>query len=508
MRTLVTLLCLAAVTARGATFPGAPPCNTTLQACVDGTAPGGTVEVGVSIDQDVTIRKTLDLTSVPGTSPVIGGGVTHRMLTIQDAGPGGGIVQVRVSNLILNNAEVHVTLANDAGHSVEVSGLDLSHSVGGDTGQGIGVDVGVPATVVVRNNDLASPGDVIRLSANLSGGEATLTALANRVSTFNPFASHDGVAINLSGGGTVVARVYSNLVHGVSGCNCRTAAGIDVSSAGAVVAAVDLVNNTVDDIRVSSNGIQVRLPKDTAQLMANVFNNIVTNATKAGIAILSQSNPQLALNNGFNDFFANAVAEDFGGYAPGPMTLHVDPLYVGGGNYRLQGGSPVIDAGAANPPGGLPEVDADEHLRTAGAAPDLGAYEFGSLPAVTTTTIAATTTTTLPACAGGAGYPSLECRLDALIARVRADVPAGSLSLRLQATSTRARANTAAAEVLAGRGRRQAVRASLGRAIRALGRFAARLRSPAGTQLAAPLRQDLLALARGLRADLRALRVA
>src|SRR5690349_23963360 len=148
MRVLPLLLGLAALSARAATYPGAPPCNTTLQACVDGTAAGGTVEVAASIDQDVTLRKTIDLTSAPGTSPVIGGGLAHRTLTIQDAGPGGGIVQVRVSNLILNNAEVHVVLANDAGHLVEVSGLDLSHSVGGDTAQGIGVDVSVPATVV------------------------------------------------------------------------------------------------------------------------------------------------------------------------------------------------------------------------------------------------------------------------------------------------------------------------------------------------------------------------
>lgn len=502
---LFPLLALASA-AQGATFPGAAPCNTTLQACVDATAAGGTVEIGASIDQDVTIRKTLVLTSGPGTFPVLGGGVAHRTLTIQDAGAGGGIVQIRVSNLILNNVEVHVTLANDAGHSVEVSNCSLSHSAGGDVGQGIGVDVSVPASVLVRNNDLASPGDVIRFSTNLTSGDATLTVLANRVSTFNPFASHDGIAVNLSGGGTVAARVYSNVVHGVSGCNCRTAAGIDVSSFGMVTAAVDVVNNTLDGILVSSNGIQVRMPKDSAQLTANIFNNVVTGATKAGISILTQITPQLALNNGFNDFFGNMLADDFGGYAPGPTTLHVDPQYVGGGNYRLQAGSPVIDVGAPNPPGGLPEIDAEEHFRSAGVAPDLGAYEFGSLPVVTTTTSVPVTTTTLSACAPGATYPSLECRLDELIARVGVDVPAGPLALRLQSTSTRARTQVVVAEALAGQGKRKATRGALGKAIRALGRFSARLRSPLGSRLPDALRQDLLGRAAELRMDLRALR--
>src|SRR4029077_20229057 len=86
MRAPLALLVLAAsVAARGATYPGAPPWDTTLQVCVDGTPAGGMVQIGAPapIDQDVTIRKTLDLTNVPGTSPVLGGGVVHRTLTVQ-----------------------------------------------------------------------------------------------------------------------------------------------------------------------------------------------------------------------------------------------------------------------------------------------------------------------------------------------------------------------------------------------------------------------------------------
>lgn len=57
---------------------------------------------------------------------------------------------------------------------------------------------------------------------------------------------------------------------------------------------------------------------------------------------------------------------------------NLDPLFVGGGDYRLAPGSPCIDAGVdlAN----LPVYDADGNIRVFGAAVDIGAYESGYSP--------------------------------------------------------------------------------------------------------------------------------
>ena len=58
-----------------------------------------------------------------------------------------------------------------------------------------------------------------------------------------------------------------------------------------------------------------------------------------------------------------------------------DPLFVnpGAGDLRLREGSPAIDAGTADPGNGTTDVAGKP--RTLGAAPDIGAHEFGVFPA-------------------------------------------------------------------------------------------------------------------------------
>jgi hypothetical protein len=66
------------------------------------------------------------------------------------------------------------------------------------------------------------------------------------------------------------------------------------------------------------------------------------------------------------------------GNAAGQANLvGVDPLFVdpAGGNYRLTAGSPALDNGAPNALGGLSPLALGHAPRTAGAAPDRGAYE-------------------------------------------------------------------------------------------------------------------------------------
>lgn len=57
--------------------------------------------------------------------------------------------------------------------------------------------------------------------------------------------------------------------------------------------------------------------------------------------------------------------------------LSADPRFLdpSGGNFRLNVGSPALDAGSAGQADGFPASDLDGHPRVAGAAVDLGAYE-------------------------------------------------------------------------------------------------------------------------------------
>jgi len=97
-------------------------------------------------------------------------------------------------------------------------------------------------------------------------------------------------------------------------------------------------------------------------------NNIVV-SNKGGMNSLQDSNSK----NNHNLVWGN-VDNYVGDAQTGAGDLSVDPMFVDPGNkdYRLQAGSPAIDTGAA---WGL-TTDFDGNERPAGAAPDLGAFEF------------------------------------------------------------------------------------------------------------------------------------
>jgi hypothetical protein len=103
-----------------------------------------------------------------------------------------------------------------------------------------------------------------------------------------------------------------------------------------------------------------------------MVNNIVANFTTFGFDVNATDHQVVNRNN----LFSNAISTE----PLGPSTLQTDPLFVGGGNYRLQAGSPARNAGAnadlPNEPTEL-RVDLDSNPRVLEGIVDLGAYERG-----------------------------------------------------------------------------------------------------------------------------------
>jgi hypothetical protein len=151
--------------------------------------------------------------------------------------------------------------------------------------------------------------------------------------------------------------------------------------------AADLESN--NEIDVSNNTFIDNTATDTAQpkrVMLDYFtftglklsNNILWgNATGPGAYDVDLRPTKFAgqagatlRNNDIEAPTGSAVAET--------GTRQVDPHFVGAGNYRLAGSSPLIDAGVGDPAGGLAAVDLLGDPRVVGAAVDIGAYESGT----------------------------------------------------------------------------------------------------------------------------------
>lgn len=166
-------------------------------------------------------------------------------------------------------------------------------------------------------------------------------------------------------------------------------------------------NNVIASNRIHSNGKNtsrygyvccggITISRGTGTIVAN---NVVYNHFKSGISIGSTAKNVKVFNNTIVDYAGNpyAIHAISGGSGeiknnisyPRPNSipagftasnnLTTDPKFVNaaGGDFHVQAGSPAIDAGQT-----LAEVtnDFEGGARPAGAAYDIGAYEFGSPP--------------------------------------------------------------------------------------------------------------------------------
>jgi hypothetical protein len=224
-----------------------------------------------------------------------------------------------------------------------------------------------------------------------------VTALGNTLTASNEEYSASGVTVDVQGSGTVDVDLHSNLIYGVGMCSCCgcSAAGITIGVLGKANANIDIINNTLDDLQGTANGIQVRSPDTRSKLNLNLWNNVVSRAKGSAVQMPAHSDA-LAFANDYNAFHENGE-DDWGDYSAGPHTINVDPKYMNPLNddYHLKDTSALVGAGRNDPPGGLPTHDADGNARIAQGTVDIGAFE-SDYAAVTTTTVVTSTTSTSP----------------------------------------------------------------------------------------------------------------
>ena len=105
-----------------------------------------------------------------------------------------------------------------------------------------------------------------------------------------------------------------------------------------------------------------------------IANNIIYGHSKDGISNVSWSDP---MDVGYNLFYSNSTDID-GPYNDLGGNLYSDPLFIGSGNYRLQPGSPAINAASVSLfwlPVDLVNTSRMCHPKDPTPCPDMGCYE-------------------------------------------------------------------------------------------------------------------------------------
>jgi hypothetical protein len=397
MRALVSstaMLVAAAAAARGAIWPGAAPCDTTLQACIDGVPAGDTVLVGtdVQVNEDLSIAKSLTLAGETGVLATLVGsillesGATATSITLRDLTIVGSIRVVVheadldvhiVRNVVVSDqtdtAAMHfgsgVIFSSAGKFTIEVqgNGIQVTGTSPSDFCSGVLLLPGSAAqtsAAIVDNTMFVSgctQGGAILVNAD-SAGPVTVDVLRNELLVPN---SAVGISLHSTAVGPTAileGRVVGNLVRGeLFGVGVRV-----LDSTGGTVG-LQLVNNTV----VEHDAGVLIIANAGDPVSGQVANNIVAFNSSEGLRI-----DAAGVSNRNNLVFDNNVDN----FTPGPGTLTADPQFVGGPSFDLLPTSPAIDAGndAAVPADVTLDLDGDARIQ--GVAVDIGAFEeLGSL---------------------------------------------------------------------------------------------------------------------------------
>ena len=401
--------------AAAADWPGAAPCNGTLQACIDGTADGGAVRIvtNTPIDESLNLyNRSLTLAAGAGYTPRLTSGNWISVTTASIAGD----QTVSLSGLSLTNGYVIMSYGGAGTGRYDVRDMTLEQTVAGAPAY-IRVAASNGSTVeatVWRNRVTGAPLDLNRGLIELfsTGSTLNVSALYNRVTS--PALANvpgAGIFVNATGGAGGTAKLHANEARGsFQRGSLFVSEGLFSTTASSYAAR--LYNNVaVCAATTPTAGGGIRFVVGNGTLNAQVVNNTVSRcslgvtalrwdgATGASAAIDGLVKNNLIVADTafvFDTALTASVANDYnlinGGVAgttPGPNTITAPAQLADASAPRLKSTSPAIDAADTPTLGfglifaGLPIVDADglRRIKAAGGGDDadIGAYEYGDL---------------------------------------------------------------------------------------------------------------------------------
>ena len=391
------------------TWPGSPPCASTLQFCITYSSDNDVVQIASNgtIDENLVINKPLSVQAASGYRPVLAAGRFVRgdlssgsgLLDIEGLTLASGIVIVdhssgvytvrvrRVTVLatdIFGNAEIFIrsTSTGDAlSYDIAENNLNYARdSLGGSLHAAIQIlgSTAAPLNGDIRYNRVDASGiGSMGILVDANDGNHSTRVFANQVRGGNGYGSISVLQGYLpgSGSGTLNATLVDNIVTPLPE-PATPASGIAVA---VYRGALNLhaFNNTVVG---ATYGLDVAVAAGST-VSGEIKNNLLTHCGHY-CAHLSNSGSG-TISNDYNLAYGGAID---GALTPGAHTVTADPLLRGSpGNARLSTGSPAIDAGdtaALNSlltSSGLASVDADGLRRIKGSINrvDIGAFEYG-----------------------------------------------------------------------------------------------------------------------------------
>lgn len=407
---LALLLAPSAAPAQGFVWPAPdPPCNTTLQACIDGAVDGAVVAIDSNAPTNVvapgqtalTIAKALSLQAAPGRTPRLPGGIGIR---VQYATP----FEVAIEGLVLGAGAGVEARGTHAGGVARLRVRRMRFEHLGVAGFGVDATQTAAGTleVDIEDNRLLRTGGAGSFFVGIAeAGRLGGRVRFNHVDIPDGGSSAWGIIAAASGTGTFDLAVHGNRVRGafVLGAICgasahdapvtvdtprlRAASNIVIGAprrsgvgicaySGAVPVEGEVTNNTVlqlaQAIRFSARPFS---PPASPAAVGGFFANNLVAYNDLGVV---QTSVAAAVTNTSNLYFGNA--SNGSGFSAGSGSVFANPLLRSIDAPYLLAGSPAIDAGmlAAVPvPTLLPRLDADGLRRARGAAPDIGALESG-----------------------------------------------------------------------------------------------------------------------------------
>ena len=400
---LASALLMLPALAQALLWPGAAPCNATLQACINSASAGATVELASNtpIDESPNFAIPLTLRAASGYAPQL---LAGRVITVSINSAG----TYAVEGILVQRGFVSVT-HNSGNATVRLRRIRILEAIDGAAEISLYSPSNASLSYEIAENDLGFYWNTFD-----GGIRAAIQVLDNGTGNANG-SIHDN-RVNASGNESAgilvttrdhahVTRVFGNWIRGGNryGSIYLRQGSLTGSGGGSLTGYV--LNNIVTPFARSGDAYGIAADAYFGALNLQAFNNTVTGAysgINVYIAAAASGNGRIANNLLAGNILSIALTEGgtgsisndhnllFGGSISGTTagsgTISSDPRLRGSpGNPWLNAGSPAIDAGDSVALGNLLSTAAIAHVDAAGLrrfkggsnAVDIGALEFG-----------------------------------------------------------------------------------------------------------------------------------